>query len=405
MIVDDEGQIVWFRSSSPDTTMDFRAGHYKGKPVLTWWEGRHNKGVGLRGSYVIMDSSYREIARFRSRDDLPPDFHEYLLTPYDTALVTSYEPVAADLRSVGGPSDGLVYNGIVRELEIPTGKVLFEWRSLDHVSIADSYQTQLGSPYDYFHVNSAGYDSDGDLLISSRNTWAVYKVDRRTGQVVWRLGGKKSSFTMGQGTQFAFQHDARSHDRGRLITVFDNGPDPGEKPHSRALTIALDEQAGRATLAREIVHRPTRFARATGNQQWLPNGNILVCWGITGTFSEYSRNGKLLLDAELPKAGQNYRVFRFPWVGTPTDRPRIASRAPVGGPIFVYASWNGATEVAWWHVRAGRTRRKLEPGRRWPRKGFETELPVARGSRYASVVALDRHGKRLGVSQTIRLHR
>jgi hypothetical protein len=405
MIVDDRGEVVWFRSSSPDTTMDFRAGLYKGAPVLTWWEGRHNRGVGLRGSYIVVDSSYREIARFRSRDQLAPDFHEYLLTPDDTALVTSYERVPADLTKVGGRGDGVVYEGVVRELAIPSGRVLFEWRSLKHVAIDESFQTEVTSPFDYFHVNSVGFDSDGHLLISARNTWTIYKVDRRTGGLIWRLGGKRSTFAMGEGTAFAFQHDARSHDKGRLITLFDNGPHPQEKPRSRALTLALDEAAGRATVAREIAARPPRFARATGNQQVLPNGNALVCWGITGTFTEYAPNGRVLLDAKLPEGGQNYRVFRFPWVGRPAEPPRLASRAPVGGPMFVYASWNGATEVAWWHVRAGKTRARLEPGPRLRRRGFETELPVPRGSRYAAVVALDRHGKRLGASAAIRLHR
>jgi arylsulfotransferase ASST len=404
-MVDDTGEVVWFRPSDPNSTIDFRAGIYKGKPVLTWWEGRHYEGVGLRGSYVVMDSSYREIARFRSRDDLAPDFHEYLLTPDDTALVSSYEPVPANLSRVGGPSDGMVYEGVVRELEIPSGDVLFEWRSLKYVPLEDSYQTQVGDTYDYFHLNSIGYDTDGHLLVSARNTWTVYKVDRRTGEVIWRLGGKRSSFQMGAGATFAFQHDARAHDHGRLITLFDNGPRPETKPQSRAITLALDETAMRATLARQLLSTPPRFARATGNQQVLPNGNALVCWGVTGAFSEFSRSGKLLLDGSLPKGGQNYRVLRFPWVGQPTDRPRIASRAAVGEPIRVYASWNGATEVAWWHVRAGKTRTRLAPGIRWERRGFETELPVAWGSRYASVVAVDRHGKRLGVSETIRLHR
>ncbi len=403
LILDDAGEVVWFRPSSPDTTMDFRAGFYKGGPVLTWWEGRHQKGVGLRGAYVIVDTSYREIARFRSRDQLRPDFHEFLLTPDGTALAVSYDPVAADLSAVGGSGQGPVYEGVVRELAIPSGRVLFEWRSLKHVGVEETYQTGGRGPFDYFHVNSVGFDSDGHLLVSARNTWAVYKVDRRTGDVIWRLGGKRSDFAMGRGTAFAFQHDVRSHDHGRVISLFDNGPHPQEKPRSRAVVIALDTERKQATLQHQIVHAPPLFARVTGNTQLLPNGNTLVCWGSTGYFTEYGPGGSVLLDARLPTHGQNYRVFRFPWTGRPTDKPRLASHRARGKPRMLYASWNGATEVAYWQLRAGSASARLAVGRTFPKSGFETEMPLPAGTTYAAVTALDRNRRPLGTSNTVRL--
>ncbi|NED60298.1 hypothetical protein G3I15_05085, partial [Streptomyces sp. SID10244] len=62
--------------------------------------------------------------------------------------------------------------------------------------------------YDPFHINSIALDPDGDLVISMRDTSTVYDVDIRTGAIKWRLGGKHSTFTLGRGVQFAFQHDA-----------------------------------------------------------------------------------------------------------------------------------------------------------------------------------------------------
>jgi hypothetical protein len=403
LIFDDRGGVVWFRPSTPDTTMDFRAGFYKGKPVLTWWEGKHIRGVGLRGAYVIADGSYREIARFRSRDRLRPDFHEFLLTPDGTALVIGYDPAPANLSGVGGSSSGLAYEGVIRELAVPSGRVLFEWRSLRHVALDESYGPMGDGPFDYVHINSIGFDSDGHLLVSARNTWTIYKLHRRTGEVIWRLGGKRSDFAMGGGTTFAFQHDARSHERGRLISLFDNGPHPNAKPRSRALVLALDAERRRATLHRQIVHSPPLFARVTGNAQLLPNGNTLVCWGSTGYFSEYGADGTLRLDARLPRTGQNYRVRRFPWTGRPTEPPTLVAHAARGRPRRLYASWNGATEVAQWQVRSGRAAGKLVPGGVFPRRGFETELPLPRGDRFASVTGLDGTRKPLGTSKTIRI--
>jgi hypothetical protein len=398
MILDETGEVVWFLPTTPRTCMDFRAGLYKGKPALSWWEGKYVAGVGRVGEYVLMDSTYRQIARFTAAHELRPDFHELLLTPHATALATSFDPVAADLTSVGGPKVGRAFDGVARELAIPSGRVLFEWRSLDHVPLTESYQTQVGNPYDYFHINSIDVDHDGDLLISARNTWAVYKIDRHSGRVVWRLGGKKSDFAMGPGAQFVFQHDARSHDRGRQISIFDNGPHPKTTPRSRAIVLAIDERRRRATLERQIVHAPPLFAKVTGNAQLLGNGDYLVCWGSTGWFSEYGPRGDVRLDAHLPPGGQNYRVFRLPWVGKPSEPPAVKA---TGGGRTLHVSWNGATEVHSWRVLAGKQPARLQAATTVPRSGFETTMPVPAGSRYAAAVALDRSGKPLGRTKTI----
>ena len=402
LILDSAGEVVWFHPTTPRTCMDFRAGLYKGRPVLSWWEGRHVKGVGKVGEYVVMDTRYREIARFTSADHLRPDFHELLLTPQGSALVTAYEAVPANLAAVGGSRRGRAYNGVVQELEIPSGRVLFEWRSLEHVPISESHQTEVGNPYDYFHANSVDVDHDGDLLVSARNTWTVYKVDRRTGRVVWRLGGKRSNFAMGPGTRFAFQHDARSHDGGRQVSIFDNGPHPRALPRSRAVVLALDERRRRATLAREIVHSSPLYARVTGNAQLLGNGDYLVCWGSTGWFSEYSPDGQVRLDARLPAGGQNYRVFRLPWVGRPSAPPAIAVTRTEGRPVL-HVSWNGATEVHAWQLLTGRHAGSLHPATTVPRQRFETALAASPRSRFAAAVALDRHGRPLGRTRTVAL--
>lgn len=402
LILDNDGEPVWFHPTAPRTAMDFRVGIYKGKPVLTWWEGKHVAGVGKVGQYVIVDQSYRQIARFRTARKLPPDFHEFLLTPHGTALVTAYEPVAADLSNVGGPTGGRALAGVVQELEIPSGRLLFEWRSLEHVSLEESYSKYVGTPFfDYFHINSIGFDYDGHLLISARNTWAVYKVHRRTGRVIWRLGGKHSDFTMGKGTVFAWQHDARSHDKGRLISIFDNGAGPQVQTQSRALLIALDPVRRRATLVRKYTHRPGRLiSRFMGNAHVLRNGNVIVGWGSEPFVTEFAPDGRIQFDMRLPNGGMTYRAFRFPWVGSPREPPRLA-RGP--GASALYASWNGATEVAAWRLLAGSRVADLQPVSTTPRTGFETKLTFPEGARVTAVEALDRRSKWLARSNVVRV--
>jgi len=92
-----------------------------------------------------------------------------------------------------------VIDGIVQEIDISTGNVLFQWNSADHVPYRDSRSPLPGSaamPWDWFHINAVHLDTDGNLLISSRYTWTIYKVNRHTGAIMWELGGKQSTFKL-----------------------------------------------------------------------------------------------------------------------------------------------------------------------------------------------------------------
>ena len=368
LILDDAGQPVWFKPTSPVPSMNFRAQTLHGEPVLTWWQALPGGGLG-KGEHVVADSSYREIARFPAGNGGPSDLHEFLLTERGTALITSFE-----IRKRG--ARGLTMGGVVQEVDVPSARVLFEWRSLDHVPVTESY-APVGYPWDYFHVNAIDVDADDNLLVSARNTWAVYKVHRRTGEVLWRLGGKRSDFTLAAGARFGWQHDARSHLDGRHVSVFDNSA----TPHSRGLVLALDGK--RATVVHEYPHSPPLHAHKLGSVQLLPNGNVLVGWGTDPHFTEYDAAGGVRLDATLPHGGENYRALRFPWRGRPATAPAAVVRNGT-----VYVSWNGATEVASWRLEPG--------GPTVPRHGFETAVPVPAGASALHVVALDARGRALG---------
>lgn len=403
LILDGSGEPLWFRPSKPVVALNFRAALYRGKPVLTWWEGKTERGLG-EGTHVILDEHYREVARVPAGRGRPSDLHEFLITSRGTALVTAWERVPMNLARIGGPSNGVVVGGIVQELELPSGRVLFEWRSLDHVAVDESHSGfNTKGAYDYFHINSIELDADGNFLVSARNTWAIYKIDRGSGNIIWRLGGKRSDFTMGPGTGFAWQHDARHHGaRDQLVSLFDDGAAPQVQPQSKALVLALDTTRMRATLHRKYTHDPPVLSHALGSTQILPNGNVLVGWGTAPWLSEYTAGGRLVFDAHLPHGGQNYRVLKMPWHGRPTDDPAIATRRRRGHG-YVYASWNGATDVHSWRLEAGATAASLTTAAATRRTGFETELLAPAGARYAAVVALDGHGKPLGRSKVERI--
>ena len=385
MILDGRGGLVWFHPTAGKAVTDFKVQQLHGKPVLTWWEGKSHRGLG-DGEWVVADSTYRELMRVRGAAGLPADLHDFQLTRRGTALGLCTELVPW--------RGGRLVGGVVQELELPSGRLLHEWRSVQHVEPDETaIRARPGPRFDYFHINSVDQDADGDLIVSARNTWAAYKLAWPSGRILWRLGGKRSSFGLGPGVRFYWQHDVRAHGGG-VVTVFDNGAAPAEEPRSRALLLHLDERRRRATLGQAYVHRPERvLSHFMGNAELFADGHVFVGWGGSPFVTEFARDGSIVFDARLPRGGQSYRAFRFPWVGRPADAPALAAASGA-----LYASWNGATEVASWQlVEDGRAAQVVRHG------GFETRLQPAAATRRASVVALDDRGAALGRAADVTL--
>jgi hypothetical protein len=410
MILDENGAMVWFKPLLPAGTRaaDLRVQSWQGKQVLTWWQDPLVTSTSSKAGIVIDDGSYRQIAVVRGGNGYQPDLHEFQITPRGTALITVYDGIDCDLSSMGGPVEGAVADTLIQELDLKTGLVRYEWHSLDHVPLSDSYASPRPgtrkTPFDFFHVNSIDVTHDGSLLIDARNTWTAYDTDDRTGQVRWRLGGKRSSFKLGAGAVTAYQHDAREQPDGN-ITFFDNGATPKIHPQSRVIELHLDRTAMTATLVRRDEHDPPLVAGSQGNMQAEPNGDWTVGWGQSPYLSEFGPNGQVLLDAHMPGPYESYRTYRQSWTGTPLTKPAMALTRSHGH-LTVYASWNGATEVASWRVLAGPAAASTTAIATAPRAGFETAIALgsapAPGS-YVSVQALSATGEVLGAAASQRL--
>ncbi|HST17585.1 MAG TPA: arylsulfotransferase family protein [Gaiellaceae bacterium] len=403
MIVDNDGRVIWYHQLAPPIqATDFRVQRYRGQPVLTFWEGTSSRvGVG-RGSYLVYDTSYRQVAHVRAGHGLQGDLHEFQLTPRGTAYVTVYHEVPADLSTVGGPKHGYVYDSIVQELDVATGRVVFEWHSIGHVPFAESTQANRPparhaskkQPLDYFHVNSIADGPGGTILVSARNTSTIYLL-ARDGRILWRLGGSHSDFGPPAAVKFAFQHNARLHP-GDLLTLFDNGGIPRVEPYSRPLVLRLDRAKKRATIVRTFAP-PKRIASPfEGNLQLLPDGGALVGWGGVRIVSEFAPDGRLRFQLKLPY-GDTYRAYRSVWAGRPAAKPIAAVD---GG--TVYASWNGATGIARWEALAGPDAAHLQVVGTAPWRDLETAIPAAGAAGIVAVRALDAHGRVLGTSRPVK---
>jgi hypothetical protein len=271
LILDPRGNPVWQRPLATGLqAMNVRPQIYRGRSVLTWWQGTVSHSGTGSGEDMIVDHSYRTIAVVRGANGLKPDLHEFKITRRGTALITAYRQVTRDLTPYGGARDGQVLDPIVQEIDIKTGRLLFQWDALAHISLSDSYVPVNGAPgpWDSIHVNSIDTNASGQLLISARNTSTVYLVGRRTGAIIWRLGGKHTDFTQERGASFAFQHDVEFEPGGR-ISMFEDESSPAPNPPSRALILTVDLRHRTAAVAAQY-SQPPRTADSQGSAEMAP---------------------------------------------------------------------------------------------------------------------------------------
>ncbi|KAL0070516.1 hypothetical protein AAF712_002349 [Marasmius tenuissimus] len=349
--------MVWSAAELGETLL-FYPVKYKNKDHILVWTGQFSAAGFGSGYNLLVNQSYVVVKNFTTKLDngVLADFHDAVITKDNTAIMTAYPTQPRDLTQFEGPNPGFIAGGVFQELNIDSGNEVFTWNSLDHVDPSECYVTPGASggaaeaPWDYFHINSVDKDGSGNYLVSSRHCHAVYYVDGKSGDILWRLGGKNSSFNMGDGTLFSWQHEARWVGDNQ-ISLFDNAAADWETsgPTARGLLLNVDTSAKNVTLARQVYPFVQSVSTSQGSVQILDNGNMLVGFGSRPYFSEYDANGNMLYAVHFGIGDvQSYRAVRAAWVGRPNTRPTLGF-SPNDSTGFL-ASWNGATEVATWEL-------------------------------------------------------
>ncbi|MBF6599756.1 MAG: aryl-sulfate sulfotransferase [Dehalococcoidia bacterium] len=401
-IFDRQGRLIWFQPAQKSDAADLHVVRYQGADALAWWEGDVTKTGYGTGTHLVYNDRYQEVARIAGVGGVPVDLHELVLTPQGTALVESYAPKTADLTKLGGGANAPILDCSVQELDLATGRLLFDWNASDHVGFAESVVPlpKDGGPFDYFHINAVEVDTDDNLLISARNTAAIYKVHRKTGQVIWRLGGSPkvklpapALALAPSGESFWYQHDIRRNPDGSL-SLFDNGGGPYVHD-GRGIVLDIDEQALTARVRRTYGDGLKLRIQYQGSFRRQANGNWLVGWGDLGRMTELTPNGDVALDVSF--TGNSYRALSAAWRGRPADAPAVAAQRSGSGAI-VWASWNGATDVDSWRVLGGADASSLTALGSFPWRDFETQMSVSGAAAIVAVEAVDASGQVLGRS-------
>jgi len=373
MILDMAGNLVW---SAPgqygEDTANTKIQSFQGHDYLTFWAGDKLQESGL-GSYYMLNSSYNVVHTVSAvGEGLEGDLHEFKITEDGSALITVYERTSANLSSTNVvlPADQTIVDGILQDIDIATGELLFEWRASHHLSNPALQKSSGGvvadGSFDYFHMNSIDKDSKGNYLVSLRHIHALVYIDGPTGEILWTLAkdvGDFEDLSEGEATGFQWQHDARwiSEEDG-IISLFDNGiahkhPDAA---YSQGLIVQLDFVNWTATLLQSYTSTGLISSPSQGNVQLLEKADgpdhIFIGWGASAAFTEHSPNGDLLCETHFGASWlfyfervKSYRAFKtFDWRATPTAWDPEAQIEDDN----IYVSWNGATEVAYWSLQA-----------------------------------------------------
>jgi EmrB/QacA subfamily drug resistance transporter len=408
LILDRELQPVWFRPVSEKlVASNLSLQSYEGKPALAWWQGVvTNTGATESGEDIVVNQHYQPIARLKATNGWVLTLHEFTISGED-AWVTANKNVPKDLSKYGGAYNGALIDSAVQEYNLKTGKLVRSWDALEHIPLSES-QASLptnGFPWDAYHVNSIDLGPHGTFLVSMRDTWATYLVDGNSGKIQWTLGGNKSSFRLGPGAAFEWQHDARLQPNS-TVSLYDDhccqltggGTYVNPTAPSRGLVLKLDGQTHTASLAAQYGRDGGFESDYMGDTQPLAGGNVFVGWGSEPFFSEYDRSGKLLFEGELPGPDLTYRATLEQWTGQPLAPPVGAARQ-ADGRTTVYASWNGATELASWRVLAGAAGAQQKVLAPHAKAGFETAIAVPQGYKSFRLQALDSGGRVIGSSR------
>jgi EmrB/QacA subfamily drug resistance transporter len=447
LILDRHLQPVWFQPVPTSVVAsNLSLQRWEDKPVLTWWQGFvTNTGQTETGEDVVVDQHYRPVARLKATGGWVLTLHEFAING-EHAWVTVNKNIPKDLSRYGGAYNGALIDSAVQEYDLKTGKLLRTWDALDHIPLSDSYATlpTNGFPWDAYHVNAVQLVGRNSFLVSMRNTWAAYLIDAGTGKIRWTLGGKRSNFEFGPDARFEWQHDVALHpspttsDAGgptargpsgptrsgpsgpttsgpasigptsthSTVTMYDDhccqitsgGKHVPASAPSRGLELKLDQSTHRATLVAQYPRGGSFDSDFMGSARRQSNGNMFVGWGSEPYFSEYTRSGRLLFDAELPWPDLSYRATLERWVGLPLSPPAGVARE-TDGKATVYASWNGATRLVSWRVLAGAGVGRLKAVASAPKSGFETAIPLSRGYKSFEVQALAADGRAIGTSR------
>lgn len=313
MVLDNSGRPLMYKSIGGAPCLDFKV---QNNNTFTFFQGFVEKFYSMKPTLQVTDSFY-------CGNGYSTDTHELILLPDNKAWMMSYDTQTVDMSKIisGGDPSARVVGLVIQEID-ENKNVIFQWRSWDHFQITDAtHENLLAHIVDYVHGNAIDLDYDGNVLISSRHLDEITKINRQTGNIIWRWGGENNQFTFTNDTiGFSHQHHIRRLENGNY-SIFDNG-NFHTPPFSRVVEYKLDQVNKTATVMWQYRNTPNTIAFAMGSAQRLSDGNTLIGWGSANpTVTEVKPDGTKTLEITFAPTVVSYRAFKFTWGGAPPQIP------------------------------------------------------------------------------------
>lgn len=334
MILNDNGLPIWYRRGRMENFKVEQNHLITGYPDPTI------------GGFPAFDRNLNYIKTFCTTNGYVTDSHELKVLTDGSYLMLGVRLNTVDMSKyvVGGRTNAVVTEGVVQEFTA-AGELIFQWRAWDHYDIRDSTT-------DFPHFNAIDVDEDGHILVSARHLSETTKINRNTGEIIWRLSGSKSSFTFLNDplNGISYQHSISALGNGRYM-VFDNGNSHNPQV-SRAVEYQLNLTNRTATMVWQFRDTPEKFSGFMGNAQRLPNGNTLINW-VYDKIVEVDSNGAKQFEMNLVGFNTIYRVYRFPWEGV-VKVPYLIIEPYLDNTTLLFNKF-GDTNVAYYRIYGGTT--------------------------------------------------
>ncbi len=346
MIVDSNGDPVWYQQSR---ARDLKVQHDGSITHLS-----NNAIYSYDLEFHGYDENFNRTKTYRPVNGYFTDDHELQVLADGGYLIIGGGFMSVDMShyASGGNPNASVLENVLQEFTAE-GDLIFQWRSWDHYDILDL--NELASSIDFPHMNAIDVDDDGNLVVSSRHISEITKINRDTGDIIWRLSGAHNQFTFINDTfnGVSYQHDIRALGNHHY-TIFDNGN--GHSPQvSRAVEYEINTDTMEATVVWEFRDSPDKYASYMGNAQRLPNGNTLINF-VSAAYPkaiEVTPGGQKVFEMSfLPGySADTYRVFKFPWTGV-VEKPLLILEAQSDNITLIFYKF-GDHNVDYYRIYSG----------------------------------------------------
>jgi len=322
MMLNNDGTPFFFKDLVTDYSSDFKV-QPNGNLSYAQFLNHYTFTGGGDAEHVVLGPDFEVVDTWRMKNGYTAESHDFVLLPNSHALMISYHLEPRDLSHLGGHPRAMVATSIIQEQDSDRN-VVFEWRSADHFELTDAVVDNFTrAAFDPVHVNSVALDHDGHLLATFNSLSELTKINRQTGEIIWRFGGKNNQFIF-EGIEPS-QHARGLHHISRLdnghILFYDNTPVRTEQT-ARAVEYQLDEERMVATLVWQHIPDEPVLGNFRGSAQRLPNGNTLIGWGTASNrggpvATEVNADGEEVFRLWFDIEGMSsYRALRFPYPPT-----------------------------------------------------------------------------------------